>query len=167
MLIDTDSSVLPTDYEFYTDKSLSNITFTENDIGKIISSLDPNKAHSHYMISIHMLKISGDSLYKALGLIFRACLEHGVFPQNHKKANVVPIHKKTTSYQQRTIDLFHFFQYVGKSLKGCCTTTFFLFSLKTTWYLKTNLGLNQVTSALTSSYQSLMRSINPLMMGGK
>ena len=48
--------------------------------------------------------------------------------------------------------MFHFFQYVGKFLKCCCTTKCFLFSLKTTWYLKINLGLNQVTPALTSSY---------------
>ena len=38
------SSVLPTDFELFTDKSLSNITFTDNDIGRIISSLDSNKA---------------------------------------------------------------------------------------------------------------------------
>ena len=87
--------VLPTDYEFFTVKSLSNIIFTDNDIRKIISSLDPNKAHGHDMISIRMLNIYGDSIYKPLGPIFRACLEHAVFPQNWKKADVVPIHEKT------------------------------------------------------------------------
>ena len=95
------SSVLPTDYEFFTDKSLSNITFTDNDIGKITSSLDPNKAHGHDMMIIHMLKICGDSIYKPLGLIFRACLEHRVFPQNWKKANVVPIQKKNKAKQKK------------------------------------------------------------------
>ena len=33
--------------------------------------------------------------------------------------------------------------------------------------MKKVLGLNQVTPALTSSYQLLMRFTNPLMMGGK
>ena len=89
------SSVLPTDYEFFTDKSLSNITFTDNNIRKIMSSLDPS--HGHDMMSVHMLKICRDSIYKPLGLIFRACLEHRVFPQNWKRANVVPVHKKTIS----------------------------------------------------------------------
>ena len=41
-----------------------------------------------------MLKICGDSIYKPLGIIFRACLEHGVFHQNWEKTNVVPIHNK-------------------------------------------------------------------------
>ena len=37
------SSVLPTDYELFTDKSLSNVTFTDNDIGRTASSLDPKE----------------------------------------------------------------------------------------------------------------------------
>ena len=82
------SSVLPTDFELFTDKSLSNITFTGNDIGGIISSLDPNKAHGHDMKSIRMSKICGYSISKHLGLIFRASLEDGIFPQNWEKANV-------------------------------------------------------------------------------
>ena len=93
------SSVLPTDFELFTDKSLSNITFSVNGIIRIISSLDPNKAHGHNMMSIRILKICGDSINKPLGLIFRACLEHGIFSQNWKKPIVVPIHKKTTSNQ--------------------------------------------------------------------
>ena len=82
------SSALPTDYELFTDKSLSNITFTDDDIGKTISSLDRSKAHDHDMMSIRILKIRGDSIYRSIGLIFRTCLEHRVFPQNWKKANV-------------------------------------------------------------------------------
>ena len=33
--------------ESLTGKSLSKIAFTDNDVGKIIKSLDPNKAHGH------------------------------------------------------------------------------------------------------------------------
>ena len=90
-------SLLPINFELFTDKSLSNITFTGSDIGRIINSLDPNKPHGHDMMSIRMLKICGDSINKLLGLIFKAWLEHRVFPQNWKNARVVPIHKKTTS----------------------------------------------------------------------
>ena len=86
------SSVIPTDFKLFTDKSLSNITFIENDIGRIISSLDPNKGLDQDMMSIRILKICDDSINKPLRLIFRACLEHGMFPQNWKKANVIPIH---------------------------------------------------------------------------
>ena len=90
------SSVLPTDFGLLTTKSLSNIIFIDNAIGRVINSLDTNKALGDDMRSIRMSKICDDSINKPLGFIFRAYLEHGVFPQNWKKANVVPIHKKTT-----------------------------------------------------------------------
>ena len=64
-------SFLPTNCENLTDKSLSNITFTDNDIGKIIKTLDPNKAHGHNVISIRILKLYCGSIYKPLRLIFR------------------------------------------------------------------------------------------------
>ena len=38
-------------------KSLSNNTFIEKDIEKVMQNLDPNKVHGHDMISIRMLKI--------------------------------------------------------------------------------------------------------------
>ena len=46
------------------------------------------------MISIRMLKICDESIYKPLGVIFRSCLENGKFPSEWKKANVVPAFKK-------------------------------------------------------------------------
>ena len=58
-------------------KSLSNITFTEKDIEKVVQSLDPNKAHGHDMISIRMLKICGKSIIKPLLIIYKKCLEKG------------------------------------------------------------------------------------------
>ena len=152
-----------TDFEPFTDKFLSNIAFTDNDIGRILNGLDRNKAHDHDKMSTCRLNIC---IKKPLGLIFKDCLEHGSFLKIGKKPTLFLFIKK---YKQsiKTIERFHFFQYKGKSFNGCCTATCFLFSLRTTWYLKINLGLNQVTPALTSSYQSPMRSINPLMMGRK
>ena len=77
-----------------TDKSLSNITFTEKDIEKIIQNLDSNKAHGHDMISIRMLKICEKSIIKPLVIIYKMCLQKGCFPSDWKKANVVPAHEK-------------------------------------------------------------------------
>ena len=37
--------MLPTNCESLIDKSLSNVIFTDNGIGKIIKGLDSNKAH--------------------------------------------------------------------------------------------------------------------------
>ena len=161
------SSVLPTDFELFTDKSLSNITFTDNDIGRIINSLDPNKAHGHDMMSIRMLKICGDSINKPLGLIFRACLEHGVFPQNWKKANVVPIHKKNDKQSLKNYRPVSLLPICGKIFERLLYNNMFSFLIENDLISQNQSGLNQVTPALTSSYQLTVRSINSLIMGGK
>ena len=67
------------------------VTFSAEDIGKIIQGLDPNKAHGH--ISIRILKICGDTICKPLG-IFSQALTSGSFQSEWKKGNIVPIHKK-------------------------------------------------------------------------
>ena len=92
-IIDNGSEV-PSFLHLKTDKFLSNITFTEKDIEKIIQNLDSNKAHGNDMISIRMLKICGQSIIKPLLIIYKKCLEKGCFPNEWKKANVVPVHRK-------------------------------------------------------------------------
>ena len=67
------------------------------DIEKVTQSLDSNKAHGHDMICIRMLKICDKSIIKPLLIIHKNCLEKGCFPNEWKKANVVPVHKKMTS----------------------------------------------------------------------
>ena len=46
------------------------------------------------MLSICMLKLCGESIYKPLNLTFKSCLETGQFPFDWNKANVVPVFKK-------------------------------------------------------------------------
>lgn len=81
----TDSSIVSTDYELFTYKSVSNFTFTEIDIRKTIRDLDLNNTHGPDMMSIRIIKIVGDSIYKESGLTVRACLDLEFFAQNCKK----------------------------------------------------------------------------------
>ena len=53
---------LPPRLHFLTDKRLSIIKFVNNDILKVVQTLNPNKAHGHDKISIRLLKLCGDSL---------------------------------------------------------------------------------------------------------
>ena len=87
-------SKLPTNSFKRTNNLLSTLSFTKDDIAKIIKNLNLNKAYGFDMMSIRMLKICGDSMLKPLELIFRSCLENGKFPIEWKKANVVPVYKK-------------------------------------------------------------------------
>ena len=85
------NSVLLSSTTLLTDQYLANIEFTKDDIKRIICKLDPNKAHGHDMISIRMLKMSGDAIIEPLFKIFKNCFKCGKFPDNWKKGNIVPI----------------------------------------------------------------------------
>ena len=69
---------------YLTEKRLSKIRFSEDDIAKIILNLDPNKEHGHEQISIHMLKMCGKTICKQLKCSFRECLNTGLFPLETK-----------------------------------------------------------------------------------
>ena len=48
----SNGSKLPSNFTLYTDNRLSTVTFSQDDIGKTIRSLNANKAHGHDNISI-------------------------------------------------------------------------------------------------------------------
>ena len=74
------SSKLPLTFLKRTDKFISSISFSSNNIARIIRELDSNKAHDHDMISIRMLKIWGEYISKPLEIIFKSCIEKSQFP---------------------------------------------------------------------------------------
>ena len=88
------NSVLPSSTNPITDQYLANIEFTNDDIKRIICKLDPNQAHGHDMISIRMLKMSGDAIIEPLFKIFKNCSKCGIFPDDWKKENIIPIFRK-------------------------------------------------------------------------
>ena len=77
---------------YKTDERLNYFDINENEIISIIKNLNANKAHGWDKISIRMIKLKTTAI--PLKLIFRSMLEEGVFPDDWKKSNVVPIHKK-------------------------------------------------------------------------
>ena len=89
------SSKLPTKLAPRTGQSLTSINLSQDDILKIIQNLNPNKAHGPDKISIRMIKICGNSLCKLLEMICKSCIIKGEFSSEWKKANVVPVHKKS------------------------------------------------------------------------
>ena len=91
LLVNT--STLP-EFQYLTDKRLSNILLTNDDILPLIRGLNKNKASGSDQISARMLSLCDDSIILPLKLIFQNILETGVYPEKWKLANVTPIHKK-------------------------------------------------------------------------
>ena len=92
-LIDN-GAVLRSLFPLITEKSLSDVDFSVEDIKNIISKLDSNKAYGDDMISIRMLKLCDQSIFKTLSIVFKSCLTQGIFPSEWKKTNVLPTHRK-------------------------------------------------------------------------
>ena len=65
-----------------------------------------------------MIKICADFIAHPLTLIFQNSLAAGIFANDWKKANIVPIHKKMINKSFQIIDQFLFYRYVVKSLKS-------------------------------------------------
>ena len=76
------------------DNSLYFVKFSTENVLPIINKLASNKAHGHDEISIRMFKICGSSVCRPLQIVYKSCLDREKFPQEWKKANVVPVHKK-------------------------------------------------------------------------
>ena len=155
------SSKLPSVFIKITDKYLSTVTFYENEIKKAIhNNLDPNKAHEHGMLSIHMLKICGDSLCGLLRSIFQSCFENGKFPSEWKKANVVPTYNKNDKLA--TIVQSCYFQFVVRSLNALFITNYFISFKETTLSHQINLNSNLGAHAPINYWLLLKKHINHL-----
>ena len=68
-------SEIPSSLHPKTDKSLSNIMFTEKEISKNTQNLDSNKAHGRDVISIRMLKICGKSIKRRISIIYKKYID--------------------------------------------------------------------------------------------
>ena len=87
-------STLPRFYIARCNNLLKTIEIDADKVLKTIRSLACNKAHGWDNMLVSMVKICDSSIVRSLCLIYKTCFHTGVFPDNWKKANVFPIHKK-------------------------------------------------------------------------
>ena len=85
------SSVLP-NFSYKTEKQISDIKIREDDILLIIKNLNPNKAPGWDNVSILMIHLCGKSIVKPLKYLFKSFLTAGIFPEDWKKGNIIPVH---------------------------------------------------------------------------
>ena len=90
-------STLPKSHMYHKENRLNCVTFDNKKLLRIIQSLGANKAHGYDGISIRMLKLGSPSIRKPLSIIFQNSLKSSTFPDDWKKGNIVPVHKKTVN----------------------------------------------------------------------
>ena len=88
------NSILPTNQIFYTKNRLRDFDIDYGKFLKLINGPNPHKTHGHDGISLRMLKLCNLTITKPLLIIYKNCLQRGVFPDDWKKGNIIPVHKK-------------------------------------------------------------------------
>ena len=63
-------------FEFYSQSRLSSLTIIEDQMNEL-----------------RMIKICDEALVKPLSLIYKNCIDTGVFPDIWKKSNIAPVYK--------------------------------------------------------------------------
>ena len=77
-------SYLRSSVEFYSQSRLSSLNIIEDNILKILKALNINKAHCNGKISVRMIKICDEACVKPLSLIYKNCINTGIFPKMEK-----------------------------------------------------------------------------------
>ena len=90
----SNDSNIPYCQRYMTNAKICSIKSENKDIINVIKAFDPCKAHGYDDISIRMLKICDSAIVKPLTILFKNCISEGIFPDNWKKSNICPIHKK-------------------------------------------------------------------------
>ena len=83
------NSILPTNQLFNIQNRLRDFDVDCEKILKLIRGLNPHKAYGHDGM------LCNSAITKPLSIIYKNCLQHGVFPDDWKKGNIIPIHKET------------------------------------------------------------------------
>ena len=137
----SNSSELPSKLKHLTQSHLSLMTFSTDDIAKMIQNLDHNKAHGHDQVSIRMLKLCSTSICNHLEIIFNQCLERGTSPNYWKKA-MFPSSKKAINKFSKTTVQSCYDLCVVKYLRNWYSRKCLIFLLKTIKFRWINLVLN-------------------------
>ena len=87
------SIILPNFY-YRTQEQISDIEIKEDGILLIIKNLNPSKAHGWDNVSIRMMQLCSKSIAKPSKYLSESSLTAGIFPEDWKKGNIIPVHKK-------------------------------------------------------------------------
>ena len=156
----SNNSVLPADLPQLTNKYLDLINFSSSGIAKIISHLDPIKAHDNDMLNIRMIKPSGNS-------IFSDYLNEGKLLHEWIKANFVPVHKKGNKQSLKIYRPTSLLPNRSKIFERFIHNKMLTFSLRTIWSLQINQDLDLGTLVLTNYLLLPTKFVNCLMRGLK
>ena len=141
-----------------TDKTLSSLNVSEDDIFATIENLISNKSHGWDNLSIKAIKLCGKSVAYPLKLISEASLLGGESPECWKRANLVPDHKKKVRLSWKTTDQYVFFRFWEKFFERVIFKDLFNYFHKNKLFTKCPSGFYLVTLVFHNYYLLFMIS---------
>ena len=102
---------------FSTNASLSEIHFNPYKVCKVLKELKVNKANGPDLISNRMLKELAEVLSKPLSDMFNKSMQLGAFPDCWKRANVIPVYKKSDKHVKENYRPISLLSCVGKVME--------------------------------------------------
>ena len=129
-------------WKYLTNNRLYSITFSQDDIAKIIQNLDSGKAHGHDNISINMLKIYGSAIYKPLAIILNNGLIQVFSLLSGKRVILFIFIKKATNKHWKIIVQYRYSLFAEKFLSDQSLMKCSIFLLKMNLSRQTGLVLN-------------------------
>ena len=90
----TNDSSLPRLDVLNSESSLPAINFNNDDIFKVIRSLNINKALGHDNMSVRRIKTGDKAIFKPQSTICKNCTDTGMFSDFWNKCKIGPVHKK-------------------------------------------------------------------------
>ena len=116
--VDDSHTTLPA-AKFITEGRLTSIRLSEKEVQDILVTLKPAKAPGPDGISPHVLKLTAKTISKPLTNLFNVSLQHGIFPDTWKQANVIPIFKKGDKSSPNNYRPVSLLSSVGKVMEKC------------------------------------------------
>ena len=138
---------------YRTENRLSTISFKDEDVLKIIKSLNINKAHGHNDISIRLLQISGAEVVKLYHLFLIIVFSTEYFQTCGKNQTLFQFIRRGISSVWLTIVQFRFCQCAVKYLIESFLTQFLSSLRKTKYFLLINLVFDQMAFVKISCCQ--------------
>ena len=157
------SSVLPP-LEYETNGRLASVNIKEGDIYLILKNLDPEKADGWDSISIRITPLCGKAIVEHLRILFLSFLEEGIYPDDWKKNNVVPIHKKESKNLIKNYRPISILSVFSKVFERIIFNSFFNYFLENKYLLNVNQVFYQVTLASHNSFPLHTKYINLLII---
>ena len=98
---------------------LQDISLSPCEVAAALRSLDVSKATGPDEISARLLKETAEQIAPSLTLLYNKSLETGVFPDEWKLANIVPIHKKDNEDHVENYRPISLLSIISKVLERC------------------------------------------------